>query len=665
MRGDDAGNLLDGDAVPVEHDSRGPASAGASAPQPPPFERDATCSGAPPAATEASRSIAGAPKVRGVEGAAAAPETNAAQASSRFNRRLCAVMAADVVGYTRLMEANEDLTHERLMLLRRRVLEPAVSRGGGRIVKNTGDGFLAVFDSCENAAICALAMQREIEAATCDQPPAERIAFRLALNLADVIVEPEDVYGAGVNVAARLQAYAVPGGVVISSGVLEQLDSELGDGATEIGELHLRNLARPVRVYALKTQTSPVRLVGDAEAGIEQRPSIAVLPFRKHLGDPEEAYFADGFVDVIIHALGALRELFVISRGSTLGYAGSTIDVRAIGRELGVRYLLYGSVWRSSGRVRIATELIDTDTAAVIRADQYDGELSELFSLQDEIAVNVVKTIAPNVRERELRRTRRKHPQNMDAYDFVLQAIDMLYRMDGVSFSRARGFLQQAMAYDPSYAAAYSYTAYWYVFRVGEIGSRDFEADAAAGALHAAAAIERDPDDALALAIYGHVRAFLLHDFTTAVEFLDRAVAAAPNLAMAWTMGSATMGFLGKGREAVRRAEQGLRLSPLDIQSFWHEGLLAQAHYVNGDLEQALSWARSALRRNPAIRFATRVLIATLAGLGRRDEAVEYGRRLVEMHPEFRLGAYARRCPFQPPVLDRWLGDLRTAGLPE
>ena len=239
----------------------------------------------------------------------------------------------------------------------------------------------------------------------------------------------------------------------------EQIGSGFGLGAIDLGDLHLRNLARPVRVFALRVQTMPLRLVGDALAGSEPRPSIAVLPFRKHQTDPEENYFADGIVDVIINALASLKELFVISRGSTLGYSGATIDARVIGRELGVRYVLYGSVRRSRGRIRIGTELTDTETGTIVRSDQYDGDLAELFEVQDRIATNVVKTIAPNVRERELARAMRKHPQNMTAYDLVLQALDFLYRMDKESFARARGLLQQAITHDPGYAPAYSYTA--------------------------------------------------------------------------------------------------------------------------------------------------------------------------------------------------------------
>ncbi len=586
-------------------------------------------------------------------------------AQRQAQRRLCAILAADAVGYSRLTEAHEDFTHRELMRLREEVLEPGIADHRGQLAKNTGDGFLAIFDSAADATRCALALQQAILSQTKDQPAERRIVFRMAVHLADIIIERDDIFGGGVNVAARLQTYAEPGGVVVSGAAVEQIGPDLGVGTIDLGELRLHNLARPVRVYALSAEAASPRLVGDASTGFEARPSIAVLPFRKHQNGQAEAYFADGVVDVIIHALAALKELFVISRGSTLGYGGASIDVRSIGRELGVRYVLYGSVHRAGGKLRIRTELSDTETGAVIRSDQYDGALAELFELQDRIAINVVKAIAPHVRERELLRAMRKHPQNMTAYDLVLQALDLLYRMDDESFSRARGLLQQAIALDPGYAPAHSYAAYWYVFRVGEIGSTNPEADAAAGASYAAAAIERDPTDAQALAIYGHVQSFLLKDYARAMQFLERALASGPSSALAWTMSSATHGYLGDGANAVKHGEQGVRLSPLDAHTFWHEGILAQAHYVNGDYEQALAWARSSVRRNPAIRFATRTLIASLAALGKATEASAAAAQLLRLQPEFRLGSYAKRCPFQGSILDNWIARLRSAGLPE
>jgi adenylate cyclase len=581
-------------------------------------------------------------------------------------RRLAAILAADVVGYTRLMEAHEEDTHVRLMQLRSEVLDPGVTAQHGRIVKNTGDGFLATFDTARDATRCALSLQEAVAAHTAGMPADQRISFRMGLNAADIILEKDDVYGDGVNIAARLQTYAPSGGIVVSGAVAEQLGNDLDVNMIDLGDLHLRNIGRPVRVYALQPPMQPAKLVGETAAGSEPRPSIAVLPFRMNLASPDQVYFADGIVYDIIRGLAALKELFVVSRGSALGYGGRTIDVREIGRQLGVRYVLYGSVQRTNTMLRIGTELGDAESGEVISSDRYEGDPGDLFALQDRIAISVVRKIAPQVRERELMRAMRKHPQNLTAYDLVLQALDLLYRMDFDSFSKARGLLEQAISHDPNYTLAYSYVALWYVFRIGEIGSPDPDGDAAAGARYATEAIERGgDDDAFALAVCGHVQSFLLHDFHRAKSVLERAIAAGPSSAMAWSMASATSGFLGDGPAAVRQGEQGVRLSPLDARSFWHEGLLGQAHYVNGDYEQALEWVRSAVSRNELIRFNRRLLIVTLGALGRHDEATQAARRYLQMQPGFRISSYARRCPFRGAALETWLGHLRSAGLPD
>lgn len=585
--------------------------------------------------------------------------------SDGIQRRLAAILVADIVGYSRLMESDEEYTHTSQMRLRSGTLEPGVTVHGGHIRKTTGDGFIALFDRVRNAIECALELQRAVAAQTAHEPAPRRISFRMAVHVADVIVEPDDVYGDGVNVAARLQAYAESGGLVVSDAAAEQMGNFPGVQVIDQGDLHLRNIGHSVRVLEIRPISAPARLVGDAPTDSEPRPSIAVLPFRMHQTGPDEGYFVDGIVEEIVHALAALKELFVVSRQSGLNYGGSTIDVRAIGHQLGVRYVLYGSVRRSGERLRIWTELSDAETGTVIHSDQHEGSLADLFELQGRITASVVKTIAPHVRERELVRAMRKPPLSLTAYDYVLQALDLIYRMDYESFSRARGLLQQAIVHDPGYAPAYAYTALWYVFRVGEIGSPDPDADAAAAAHYATAALERDGDDALSLAIGGHVHSYLLRDYARAISMLDRAVAAGPSSAIAWSNSSATRGYAGDGATAIAHAEQGVRLSPLDARLFWHEGILGQAHYVAGNYDDALDWVQSALARNESIRFSLRLLVVTLAALGRMEEAAEAGRQLLRVQPDFRLGPYSPRCPFMPPILDRWLERLRSAGIPE
>ena len=584
-----------------------------------------------------------------------------------MQRRPATILSADVVGYMRLSEAAEEATHQRLMSLRSGLIDPCVREHDGEIVKNTGDGFLATFDSAQLATRCALSLQRALAGATADQPVALRIAFRMGLHLADVIVEGGDIFGDGVNVAARLQSYAEQGGVIVSEAVFDQLDEADKAHGSDMGEIFLRNHKRPVRVFALRAEPGPPpsRKIGESHAEVDARASIAVLPFRMNGSRSHQTSIADGVVDSIIQSLSGLKELFVISRGSTLEFGRQRIDPVNIGRKLGVRYVMDGTISLSNSRVRISTELIANENGAVVSADHYDGQVNELFDLQDRIALKLVRTVAPHVRERELRRALRQHPQNMTAYDLLLQALDLLYKMDADSFARARGLLQQAMALDPSYAPPFTYTALWHVFRVGELGSPDPEGDAQAAVDRARAAIERDGNDPLALAIYGHVQSFLLRDLVTAQRFLDRAIEAGPSVAMAWTMSSATRGFAGDGRLALQHAEKGQRLAPADPYRFWHEGILAQAHYINGDYDQAVGWARSAVAHNPSIRFTLRTLAASLAAAGRSREAASAADRLLLIQPEFRLTSYAPRCPFVSPILEQWIGHLRKAGLPD
>ncbi|POR56928.1 class 3 adenylate cyclase [Bosea psychrotolerans] len=586
---------------------------------------------------------------------------------AKMQRHLAAILSADVVGYTRLSEAAEEATHHRLMSLRASLIDPCVREHGGRIVKHTGDGFLATFDSAPAAASCALSLQRALTAATADQPAALRIAFRMGINLADIILDNDDIFGDGVNVAARLQSYAEAGDVIVSEGVFEKVDEATKSLGFDMGEIFLRNHERPVRVFALRPGPGalPTRKIGESHAGTDARASIAILPFRVNSTRSGKSFVADGVVDSIIHSLSGHKELFVISRGSTLQYGQRRIDPVTVGRKLGVRYVMDGAVSLSNGRIRISTELIANENGAVVSADHYDGKMSELFDLQDRISLKLATTIAPHIRERELRRTLRKHPQNLTGYDLLLQARDLLYKMDADSFARAGGLLQQAMALDPSYAPPFTYAALWHVFRVGELGSPDPDGDARAAAERALAAIERDGNDALALAIYGHVQAFLLRDTVTAQRFLDRAIDAGPSVAMAWTMSSATRGFVGNGPLAVLHGEQGQRLAPADPYRFWHEGILAQAHYISGDYDQAIDWARSAVAHNPSIRFTLRTLAASLAAAGRQAEAASAADRLLLLQPDFRLTSYAPRCPFVPSILEPWIGHLRRAGLPD
>jgi TolB-like protein len=397
----------------------------------------------------------------------------------------------------------------------------------------------------------------------------------------------------------------------------------------------------------------------------DYRPSLAVLPFRTLQADQADAYFAAGMVDDIIRVLGGFRAMLVIARGSTLGFAGPSVDLRRIGAELGVRYVLYGSVQRSGERVRIAAELGETETGNVIWADRFDGVLADLFELQDRISLRVAAIIAPHVRERELRRAMRKRPESMSAYDLVLQALDLLHRNTIGPFLQAGDLLRQAMALDPSYAPPYSHMALWHMLRVAQGWSDDRAADGRAAAQAAEAAVTRDPGDAQALAICGHTQSYMHRNYTTAAEFLERALIAGPNCAIAWSLSSLTCGYLGDGKTAVRRAEYGLRLSPLAPDVYMFEHFLSLAHYVDLNYEESVAWAQRSLVHNPAHTSTLRTLVAGLAGLGRLDEARTAAAEMMAQDPGFGLAAFADRTPLPDPLRRRFVDHLRSAGVPD
>lgn len=587
-------------------------------------------------------------------------------ADSDLITHAAAILAADVAGYSRLMSQDARATVVALDAARA-LFRSHIQSCGGRVIDMTGDSVLAMFDSGRSAVAAAMAVQLALHGPGGPQAEARRMRFRIGVHAGEVIEKPDGtVYGDVVNIAARMQTYAPPGGLVVSLSVAQTLDDAAGVDAVDLGELFLHNIARPVRMVCLHVVHEDSRpQPGQLPPGDDARPSIAVLPFRKNMTHANEAYFADGIVDDIIHLLAGFKELFVIARGSTIGLGGDEMDERQVAHALGVRYLLHGSVLRSGGRLRVLAELSEPETGAILRAYRHDGLLAELFELQDHIALDVVRAIAPQVQARELMRARRKHPQNMTAYDLMLQGIDQLFRVNCASAGHARGLLQQAMVLDPYYASAYSYAAYWHVFRVGEGWSTDPIADAREALRLAEAAIGLNPDEPQGLAIYGHVQSFLRRDFDKAMVYLDRAIEAGPSSALAYTMSGATCGYLGLGDLAVERGRQGLRLSPVDAHRFWHEGVLAQAHYIRGDYAEAVAFARMAAGRNDALAFNLRCLAASLVAHEQMDEARGVAQQLLRVQPAFCLSEYRPRCPFTGAMLDTWIHRLRQAGLPD
>ena len=585
-----------------------------------------------------------------------------------FERRFRAVLVADVVGYTRLMEAAELETHKRYRALRVRVIDPAVVSHRGEIVKNTGDGFVAVFESPLDALQCASEVQQEVAGHETGQAPERRIAFRIGVHWDPVILDLNDVYGGGVNIAVRLQSVAPAGGIVVSSALLQELDDLRDLNFDDLGDLRLKNLSRPVHAFSLLlpgVDRSAVLAVSGKPSGWAKLPSIAILPFTNTSPNFGDNYFAEGFVEDIIVTLSNIPELLVVSRGSTMAFRQREIDPAEVGEKLGVRYLVDGRVRLSGSRIRLSVELIDVAGSSVMWAEKYDTNVEEVFSVQDEIAINIVGKIATYIRRTEVKRAMRKSPQNLNAYDYLLRALDLLYRFDFASFSRARTLLEKAREEDDSYAAPYAFSASWHIFNIAEGWSSDVDADAAEMIRLSNCAIERDPSNALALALQGHGKSMFFHDYDSALDLFDRALAISPSNSWAWVFSSGTYGFIGDAPSGIARAERAIRLSPLDQQAFFNFCLLGQNHYLNGTFEDAIRWSRKALNIKPRFGNAARVLAASLVAVGRVDEAARVSSHHKEILPRFRVSEYARRCPFKETQASLYVERLKAAGMPD
>jgi adenylate cyclase len=579
-------------------------------------------------------------------------------------RRLAAILAADVAGYSRLIEADEEGTLERLKALRREVLDPKIAEHRGRIVKTTGDGLLVEFGSVVDALRCAVEVQREMAGRDAGVPPDTRIEYRIGINVGDIVVEDGDIFGDGVNVAARLEGLAEPGGICVSARVREDTAGKLDLAFDDIGERQLKNIARPVRVYRVMMAAGSTPVHASSDPPLPDKPSIAVLSFQNLSGDPEQEYFADGMVEEIITALSRVRWLFVIARNSTFTYKGRAVDLKRVGRELGVRYVLEGSVRKAAGRVRITAQLIDATNGAHLWADRFDGSLEDVFDLQDKVAVSVAGIIEPTLRQAEIERARRKRPESLDAYDLFLRALPFAYTSMPQDAERALPFLERAIALEPDYAVAHAIIAWCHEQRYLRGGLLE---EAKTTALrHARLAIAAGGDDATALAIAGLVIGFLdPGDYATALDAFDRSLTLSPSSAIALGFSAVTRAWRGESAIAIEQAKQALRLSPFDPMSNIRHMAIAIAHFVAGRFEESAAAAHRAAQAHPRFSPPYWMRAAALAKLGRIDEAKIVAQRLLEVQPQFTIASITS-APFANPEILAALGDaLRHIGLPE
>jgi TolB-like protein/tetratricopeptide (TPR) repeat protein len=585
--------------------------------------------------------------------------------AERAERRLAAILAADVAGYSRLMGVDEEGTLAALKAVRAELGDPKIAEHRGRIVKTTGDGMLVEFGSVVDAVRCAVAVQQGMAARNADVPVERRIEFRIGINLGDIISDDNDIYGDGVNVAARLEALAEPGGICVSRVVHDQVCDKLDVAFDDLGEQRVKNIARPVHVYRVR-MTAPAQEVKPALA-LPDKPSLAVLPFQNMSGDPEQEYFADGMVEEITTAIARLPWLFVIARNSSFTYKGRAVDVKQVACELGVRYILEGSVRKAGNRVRITGQLIDTATGAHIWADRFDGALDDIFELQDQVASSVVGAIEPRLRQSEIERAGRKPTEHLDAYDLYLRAWEATHRSTERGFAEGVALLRQALAIDPSYAPAAAmvgYCLHMQRLRGGVIAEADV-AEAVSLARHAVARGKDNPD---ALWMGGWALATLAFEHAPGLSAIERSLALNPNSSLAWLFCGWLHGFANRPVPAIDAFERSIRLNPLDPERWAPEGGQAFAHLLAVRYPEAVEWADSALHANPRATFIAGCKAAACGYLGRSDEGRDCIRRLAEFSPGFTTiesfkTAWEKFCV--PDVLTIYLEGLRLAGLPE
>jgi len=585
----------------------------------------------------------------------------------RVERRLAAILAVDVAGYSRLMGEDEEGTLAALRAVRRELGDPKIAEHRGRIVKTTGDGLLAEFASVVDAVRCAVELQREMIVRNAAAPAGRRIEFRMGINVGDIIIEDGDIFGDGVNIAARLEALAEPGGICLSAAAHEQVRDRLDLAFEDLGEQQVKNIARPVRTYrvALGASSRAAQPVG-APLPLPDKPSLAVLPFQNLTGDAEQEYFVDGMVEEITTAIARLPWLFVIARNSAFTYKGKPVDVKQVAQELGVRYVLEGSVRKAGNRVRITGQLIDTTTGAHIWADRFDGSLDDIFELQDQVASNVAGAIEPKLRRSEIERANRKPTSNLTAYDFYLRALAQSYRFTEEGFAEAVVLARRALAIDPAYTPAAALVGFCRgLQRIQGWGALSDD-DTGEACRLARQALEAERDDAETICLAAWTLFRLAGEAAMAAAALDRALALNPNAAKAWMVRGGIHALSNQHEAAIEALERARRLSPFDPYTFFYAVNIAVAHLAARRFEQAIEWAARALHDRPRLVIAMRLKVVALAHLGRLDEARAELDRVLAIDPKLTIAGFCEYAHHMAPeVLELYIAGLRLAGLPE
>jgi adenylate cyclase len=589
-------------------------------------------------------------------------------AEVRLQRRLAAILSADVVGYSRLVGIDEAGTLARLKAIRRDLIDPAIAVHSGRIVKLMGDGALVEFASAVDAVTCAIEIQKQLRERDTSDSDADPIRFRIGINVGDIIIEGDDILGDGVNVAARIEGTAEPGGISISEDAWRQVQGKVAADFVDAGEQSLKNIARPVRVYRLdlaqKGATAPQGPL--LPLGPPDKPSIAVLAFNNMSGDPEQEYFSDGICEDIITDLSKLSELHVIARNSSFTYKGKPVDVKQVGRELGVRYVLEGSVRKAGNRVRVTGQLIDAASGAHIWADRFDRDLTDIFAVQDELTQEIISALKIKLSAPEKARIAGGGTKNVDAHDFFLKGRELMFgsKRDRDIFEQFMSYFRRAIELDPNYASAYAGLGMGYSFDYQNHWSDAPEKSLDQAQRLVDEAIAKDDKDAFAHYVAAVVATWK-KDYERWAHESDKALALNPNYALAiLTRGNVHI-YTGEPTKAIPYIERAMRLDP-GLLHGQYVHFLGTAYFVAGEYETAATCFKDRITINPTTDLSRAFLASALGHLGRLDEARQIWRELKEINPRYSYADHFARLPFKDPAdTDKLTDGLRKAGLAE
>ena len=582
-----------------------------------------------------------------------------------MERRLAAILAADVVGYTRLMGADEAGTLQRLTELRQQNLEPLIAEHHGRIFKLIGDGLLVEFASVVDALACAQAWQDCVASHQAAVDEERRLTFRIGVNLGDVIVEGDDIYGDGVNIAARIESLAEPGGVYLSGDAHRHAKGKLDIGFDDLGDHDLKNVAEPVQVYRvsadhLAAASAPAK---PAALPLPDKPSIAVLPFTNMSGDPEQEYFSDGITEDIITELSRIGDLFVIARNSSFSYKGKSLKVQEIGRDLGVAHLVEGSVRKAGNRVRVTAQLVEATTGNHVWAERYDRELDDIFAVQDDVTEQITEALQSRLQRPAEVRSERQTPQSIEAYDCILRAIEYSQRVTVEANAEVRVLCERALALDPDYAEAYTRLANTYVQEWNQGWKQHPEETLDRAEALALKATEINSGLAFAHAILEHLYLWKKeHD--KAIASGERALALDPNDSDTHAIHAMTLSWAGRPVEALSAVEKAMRLNP--HHPHWYHFVHGLAFFEAQRLDEALAAFRRGVARSPQFMPNHFYLAVTYADQERNSEARAEAAELIRLNPAMTLNSAQRLLPYRDRSrLEHCLNGLQEAGLPE